>query len=309
MASTAKVPLARSPSLLDNNLSASNNDLAYCHNDQGQGQKLLQQACLISFKDQLAVVHTTTHGLQVWDISMQQLLFQWDLPTGAPAQAITSALYCRGIALVESEDNACLLCVGSSTGKIHTFIAGSAAQIEHHYDLCHHTSPIAALASGHTSSTTTNHIGSHLASCDDNGAITVFQAKSAGGFETKHEWEGHGVPCIAVACKSSTLIAAFCDGSVRLYSMDAGMLKTELQAHSRMLSAMAVHPTRPLFATAAEDATMAVWQMLDADQEVDCKWSACWNNALITGIAFTGRANDVAAAAYFSDEICIWTVT
>lgn len=34
MASTAKVPLARSPSLLDNNLSASNNDLAYCHNDQ-----------------------------------------------------------------------------------------------------------------------------------------------------------------------------------------------------------------------------------------------------------------------------------
>lgn len=46
------------------------------------------------------------------------------------------------------------------------------------------------------------------------------------------------------------------------------MLKTELQAHSRMLSAMAVHPTRPLFATAAEDATMAVWQMLDADQEV-----------------------------------------
>lgn len=37
-----------------------------------------------------------------------------------------------------------------------------------------------------------------------------------------------------------------------------------------MLSAMAVHPTRPLFATAAEDATMAVWQMPDDDQEV------CW---------------------------------
>ncbi len=34
MASTAKVPLACSPSLLDNNLSALNNDLAYCHNNQ-----------------------------------------------------------------------------------------------------------------------------------------------------------------------------------------------------------------------------------------------------------------------------------
>ena len=150
---------------------------------------------------------------------MQQLLFQWDMPTGAQAQATTSALFCRGIALADSEDNACLLCVGSSTGKIHTFIAGSAAQINHNYDLCHHTSPIAALASGHTSSTTTNNTSSHLASCDDNGAITVFQAKSAGNFETKHEWEGHGVPCIAVAFKNSTLIAAFCDGSVRLYSL------------------------------------------------------------------------------------------
>ncbi len=49
---------------------------------------------------------------------------------------------------------------------------------------------------------------------------------------------------------------------------DVGVLKTELQAHSRMLSAMAVHPTRPLFATAAEDATMAVWQMPGDGKEV-----------------------------------------
>ena len=150
---------------------------------------------------------------------MQQLLFQWDVPTGAQAPATTSALFCRGIALAESEDNACLLCVGSSTGKIHTFTAGSAAQIDHNYDLCHHTSPIAALASGHTSSTTSSNTGGHLASCDDSGAITVFQAKSAGSFEAKHEWEGHGVPCIAVAFNNLTLIAAFCDGSVRLYSL------------------------------------------------------------------------------------------
>ena len=34
MASTAKVPLACSPSLLGNNLSALNNDLAYCHSNQ-----------------------------------------------------------------------------------------------------------------------------------------------------------------------------------------------------------------------------------------------------------------------------------
>ena len=42
--------------------------------------------------------------------------------------------------------------------------------------------------------------------------------------------------------------------------------------------------------------------------QVGCKLSACWNDALLTGIAFTGRANDVALAAYDTDEIRIWTV-
>ena len=47
---------------------------------------------------------------------------------------------------------------------------------------------------------------------------------------------------------------------------------------------------------------------VDCAFQVNCKWSACWNDALLTGIAFTGRANDVAAAAYDTDEIRIWTV-
>ena len=47
-----------------------------------------------------------------------------------------------------------------------------------------------------------------------------------------------------------------------------GNLKLELQAHSRMLCAMDVHPSKPLLATAAEDATFAIWSIPNDEEEV-----------------------------------------
>ena len=143
-------------------------------------------------------------------------------------------------------------------------------------------------------------------------------------------------------------------------------MKAEVQAHSRLLAAMAVHPTRPLFATAAEDATVAVWALSDDQSQVSnecathfgqnavictyqiyfnlCKslntafhilnlvcfccliavsvpqvhlefvqvlplLSLCWNNTLLTGLAFTGTtSNSIAVAAYDTDEIRVWAI-
>ena len=37
--------------------------------------------------------------------------------------------------------------------------------------------------------------------------------------------------------------------------------------------------------------------------------SLCWNNALLTGLAFTGTgSNSIAVAAYDTDEIGIWAI-
>ena len=47
-----------------------------------------------------------------------------------------------------------------------------------------------------------------------------------------------------------------------------GNLKLEVQAHSRMLCAIDIHPSKPIFATAAEDATFAVWGIPHDGQEV-----------------------------------------
>jgi len=164
------------------------------------------------------VVLATSNDLQVWDVNLQQQLFEWQLSTDK-AQGTSPALCYRGVSLVDTEDNACLLCVGSSTGVIHTFEADRPDQIHHSYDLQHHTSSIAALASGQTLGCSSTTDGSLLASCDDGGGVTVFQANSANDFAIRHTWEGHGVPCVSVAFKDSKLLAAFYDGSVRLYSL------------------------------------------------------------------------------------------
>lgn len=44
--------------------------------------------------------------------------------------------------------------------------------------------------------------------------------------------------------------------------------------------------------------------------QVGCKLSACWHNAVLTGIAFTGPgSNDVAVAAYDTEQIHVWALT
>ena len=117
-------------------------------------------------------------------------------------------------------------------------------------------------------------------------------------------------------------------------------LKLELQAHSRLLSCMAIHPSRDIFVTAAEDATCNVWTvpLNDSDQvctqavhqftfsaSMSCSYppkyvllllqmsvllSVCWNNMAITGAAFTGDDDSdnclVAAVAYDTDTLQLW---
>lgn len=145
--------------------------------------------------------------MQIWDIDTQQQLYSWDLHLRSHGSS--PEYFCRGLAQLQVLDDGCLLCVGSDAGIIHTFDTSNISNVQHNYDIIHHDAPIAAL-------TSSNHI---LASSDDHGAVTVFHAKSHSNFQVVHSWEGHGIPCVSVAVKESTLIGAFYDGSVRLHSL------------------------------------------------------------------------------------------
>lgn len=319
----ANIPLNFSPALLTNNLSALQNALSYCAVDQtclvtlkseevrtladgdtigqGVGRAQLHQIALVQLFGAANAVLAVGNSLQIWNIDLQELLLDWTSPEAAAKGTLPSLTH-RGIAIATAADGACLLCIGSSNGTMHIFTVHAADQVRHSHALVHHQAAIAALASNidsesHTIST------SYLASCDDDGCINLFEATSASRFELRHRWEGHGVPCVAVGIMNDTLVGGFYDGSIRLYSLADGQLKAEVQAHSRFLSALAVHPTRPLFASAAEDATFAVWSMADA-QQVHTLMSGCWSNTMITGVAFAGCTYDkIALAGYDTDEI------
>lgn len=167
----------------------------------------VQQACLFQLQDKYVVVLATSKGVQIWDMDTHQQLYSWDQHLQFSSSSPKS--FCRGLILLQVLDDGCLLCVGSGAGIIHTFDTSNISNVQHNHDITHHDAPIAAL-------TSSNHT---LASSDDHGAVTVFHAKSHCNFQVVHSWEGHGVPCVSLAVKKSTLIGAFYDGSVRLHSL------------------------------------------------------------------------------------------
>lgn len=99
----------------------------------------------------------------------------------------------------------------------------------------------------------------------------------------------------------------------------------ELQAHSRFLSAMDIHPWRDVFATVAEDSTVGVWTLPREGSgggggesgaaaepgagaaEVQCVFATCWRDSMLTGVTFCGdRGDSLAVCAHDELELCVW---
>lgn len=78
-------------------------------------------------------------------------------------------------------------------------------------------------------------------------------------------------PVAGLAARGQTLVAGFSSGALRFYSLPQRRLWMEVQAHSRFLSCLALHPRRPMFATAAEDATIHVWEMPDPGEQTQAR--------------------------------------
>lgn len=105
---------------------------------------------------------------------------------------------------------------------------------------------------------------------------------------------------------------------VSFISLVTQRVHRELQAHSRYLSAMDIHPWRDVFATVAEDSTVGVWTLPgegggEAGEagaeaaEVRCVFSTCWRDSMLTGVTFCGdRGDSLAVSAHDELELCVW---
>ena len=68
-------------------------------------------------------------------------------------------------------------------------------------------------------------------SSDDGGAVCLWEAASASSYTQRHALLGHGTPCVALAVRGETMVAAFQDGVVRLHDMVSSGQSSVLLLH------------------------------------------------------------------------------
>ena len=118
----------------------------------------------------------------------------------------------------------------------------------------------------------------YIATADDSGVIAQWTisdfsshvAQTKSGMAPLSQLDhGGGFPCTSIAIQDNLLIAGYASGHVRIFKQRGGIgeplkpsiLEAELAAHARTLTALAIHPSRPTFATVGEDCTVRVWSI------------------------------------------------
>lgn len=77
---------------------------------------------------------------------------------------------------------------------------------------------------------------------------------------------GVGYPATSLALREDLAIVSYASGHIRIFHWKKKELLVEIAAHSRPISALALHPSKPLLAAVSEDAFVSVWSIPTAAQ-------------------------------------------
>eukprot|EP00899_Mesostigma_viride_P027496 jgi/Mesvir1/7931/Mv11853-RA.1 len=265
------------------------------------------QSRICSFPGNAYIVLATGTGVQVWDMAGTRMAFSHPM-TGADAAPYGDrSPFMRGISAVVTSDDKELLVVGAHTGNLYVF-QHEAGKFKFVKSVKEHSAPITDCGSEFQSSGGASSKKGQFFSADQDGNIVVWAASDPNSITKSAVLKGDsaGAPCVGVAARGHSLVAAFSDGYIRVYNLGSTQprLWVEIMGHTRFLSALAMHPTKDVFVTAAEDSTVNVWSLPDASGKVDVKLSTVWKNAMVCGVAFVGE--NVAAVAYDYDRMVVW---
>jgi len=206
---------------------------AYAEKDPVSQAKL----CKLSALGDLLVVITSTGLVHLYDDSGQKLLHFHKLTSAKPQE-----LFLRGI----GHDGLSTLVVGSGAGEVLVFsLAGKKLSLAK--KLQAHAMPITDVD--------LNSKDALLAVSDELGGISLWDGKDSkdGSFSKLTEFKANGDPCWSLQLAQGFVIGAFASGHLRLYSLEKRALAVEIAAHTRQITALAVHPTLPLVAACSED--------------------------------------------------------
>lgn len=248
----------------------------------------------------------TASGFQIWDNLGVNIVFNFNLPGGGKVQGQESRPpFVRGVTTVKTSSGAELVCVGSCAGPIYCFEL-SGLSFRHTATVTEHVEPITDLCSELSGkqgeSTSTNN---KLVSTDESGKVIIWDANSSSQLTRSNVIEGDGEPCVATVVRGNRLVCAYASGLLRFFDLNTTTKWMEICAHSRYLSALAIHPTRDLIATSSEDTTINVWTLPEVGQKAEVVLSAIWADSMICGVVFSG--DGVAACAYDTNEIRFWS--
>eukprot|EP00743_Colponemidia_sp_Colp-15_P001473 GILK01001612.1.p1 GENE.GILK01001612.1~~GILK01001612.1.p1 ORF type:complete len:337 (-),score=44.81 GILK01001612.1:145-1122(-) len=315
-----RVLLSGSPSLGFNNLSYDGHNFVYAQGDEVyladpsvseatiassptsyRDAASVMQAKFVNVGQRPLLVLTTLFGAQIWNADGSRMLFFLPASSGRPVPADQQSFF-RGIALVRSEDQREQICVGTSAGDV-LVITVDSGNFSLADTLSVHESSITDLAFSSTGRRP------FLASSDDTGHISVWSTPNADGF--KHKGMLRGPTCLisSLCAMDNMVIAGYASGHIRIFDTSAMVIQVEIAAHVRSINALALHPSKPLLASVAEDTVVNVWSLPTADSpDVALLFAAAVPDQLLTGVTFWGPTHDnLAVSSYDVDHIRVWT--
>jgi len=313
-----------SPSLLPNNLQANEDYLYFIHRNEVHGVKLTSDTFNPFVEPRISSAKTAYDEKDPVSsvIAPKGMMFLCTLGGFVGFYSDGGAKLLDSHRLTQSQvglnpEDMCLRGLGYDVARSNLFVGcGSGEILVFHVSLSEeeevttmkmklttklraHSSPITAVAVREDL----------LVTCDELGQLRYWKLRGSGSssadFVAVTIFDHPGDICWTVAIGHGYVAAGFTSGYLRYYHIDKKDMTVEIAAHSRMINAVDMHPTKPAVLSVAEDACANYWS-LPTEQESKVKSLVSYSPSpsLLTGACFVrlsedeGQAPLAAVAAY-----------
>jgi len=305
-----------SPSLLSNNLTSSGNYLCYVSRNESHSRNevhvvkesaddILHEKpgtpliAILPDKDTIAqaryfrlqglgdvlVVITHTGAVAIHDETGQKQLHSYKLQK---ATTHAKELHLQGIA-----SDGTRVFIGAGNGEILVFSTKQKLILAKKYP--GHRDAITDLSYSETG-TSTNPTGV-LVTGDASGAVAIWDDVKE-SLTKAVDLPTAGAPVTSIRTGYGYAVVAFASGQIRLIDLKTKKLAIEITAHTRSISAVDIHPTKPIFATTSEDTYTTIWTLPTAtNKKIKNVLCASLGHSLFTGLQFSGKYGGTSATS------------
>eukprot|EP01112_Ceratiomyxa_fruticulosa_P021713 TRINITY_DN7746_c0_g1_i1.p1 TRINITY_DN7746_c0_g1~~TRINITY_DN7746_c0_g1_i1.p1 ORF type:complete len:345 (+),score=75.54 TRINITY_DN7746_c0_g1_i1:40-1035(+) len=318
----ASIAIKSTPSYIYNNLTYNGSHFAYVHKNEvylvadpsvkasatpivkanlKEGGQVYQAKWITGSKGFISeggknmLVVASSNNVQVLDADAAKLFFSFSIPN-PPADATPRTKFSRGITTANASGSRSFLLVGTSSGSILAFESKRDKDLAFAQVIKAHGFPITELATDISNPNI-------WASGDHSGVLVVWN-----GLDKEISFPGNGLPCTSLALRSGLLIATFGNGVITIYNLKSKTKCVEIEAHSRCINAIDIHPFKDIFVTVSDDSSVNAWALNTDITEVTHIFNGKIKDSLLCGVQFSGENySSIAVSAYDSPNLSVFT--